>query len=134
MLSSQNTRLEKPSICINSSLYFQTFSHNTTISVKNVIIQFCVCVNSESRIKRCPTSRDLKNATQVTGRIFQADIGPLIKTMSGFISSKSGGYNLQVGINFIVHNFFLLNLSGSLKSKLFAMGIFNGILKKIANM
>lgn len=136
MLASENTRLEKPNICINSSLYFQTFSHNTTISAKNVIIQVCVCLLtiSESRIKRCPTLRDLKNAPQVTLRVLQADTGPLIKTRSCFILSKSGGYNLQVGIHFILHNFFLLNLSGSLKSKLFAMGIFNGNFEKIANI
>lgn len=90
----------------------------------------CVLTISESRIKRCPTLRDLKNATQVIWRIFQADTGPLIKTRSCFILSKSGGYNLQVGIHFMLHNFFLLNLSGSLKSKLFAMGIFNGNFEK----
>lgn len=93
----------------------------------------CVLAIRESRIKRCPTSRELKNATQVTWRIFQADTGPLIKTRSCFISSKSGGYDLQVGINFILHNFFLFNLSGSLKSKLFAMGIFNGSFEKKKN-
>lgn len=85
---------------------------------------------SESRINSCPTSRDLKNDTQVIQRIFQADTGPLVKTRSCFIASKSGGYNLQVGIHFILHNFFLLNRSGSLKSKLFVKGIFIGNFEK----
>lgn len=89
MLSSQNTRLETPNICINPSLYFQTFSHNTTISVKNVITQFCVCVLtiSESRINRCPTSRHLKNATQVT--YFKLILDHLLKT-------DHVSYNLKV--------------------------------------